>query len=210
MSTHQVDVLTPTSYRVDDGRMEKKELPIHLSEKDRANLERLQERHMKPTRRQKAIALLRLADGLTTSEAAMHAGISKEQVEALAEKFAESGLAGVGLARKSKILVHLGRPGVGKERYHLDQGATLEDLLRLSKVNVGSRAVYIDRKLADRSTPLRDGAVVWIVPRIENAAAHEPWRSTIPSFEDESLFEEYRGILKARREEPAGDEDSAR
>ena len=79
---------------------------------------------MKPSRRQKAIALLRLADGLTAAEAAMHAGISKEQVEALAEEFAVSGLAGIGLAGRSKNLVRLVRSGVGIERYHLDKAAT--------------------------------------------------------------------------------------
>ena len=84
---------------------------------------------MKPTRRQKAIALLRLAEGLTTRQAAMHAGISKEEVEALAVEFAESGLAGIGLVGKSKILVRLVRPGVGAQGYHLENGATLGDLL---------------------------------------------------------------------------------
>ena len=43
-----------------------KAMSIHLSDEDRANLERLEERRMKSTRRQKAIALLRLAEGLTT------------------------------------------------------------------------------------------------------------------------------------------------
>ena len=100
-------------------------MSIHLSDEDRANLERLEERRMKSTRRQKAIALLRLAEGLTTREAAMHAGISKEEVEALAVEFAESGLAGIGLVGKSKTLVQLVRPGVGAQRYHLESGATL-------------------------------------------------------------------------------------
>jgi hypothetical protein len=102
-------------------------MSIHLSDENRANLERLEERWMKSTRRQKAIALLRLAEGLTTRQAAMHAGISKEEVEALAVEFAESGLAGIGLVGKSKTLVQLVRPGVGAQRYHLENGATLGD-----------------------------------------------------------------------------------
>ncbi|MGO9598587.1 MAG: hypothetical protein ACLP7Q_11410 [Isosphaeraceae bacterium] len=165
---------------------------------------------MKPSRRQKATALLRLADGLTVEEAAMHAGISKEQVETLAEEFAGSGLAGVGLAGRSKNLVRLVRPGVGIERYQLDKAATLEDLLRLSKLDITSRAIYIDGELAEKSTPLRDGAVVVVVPQPKNAPAQEPWRATIPSFQDESLFGEYLEVLKAHRQEPGTDEDPVR
>ena len=190
--------------------MGKKGILIHLTEEDRASLEKLQERPMKPTRRQKAIALLRLADGQTASKAAMHAGISKEQVEALAEKYAESGLAGVGLAGKSKNQVRLVRPGVGMEWYYLDEAATLEDLLRLIKLDVTNQAIYIDGSLAEKAAPLRDGAVVMIVPQPENAAAQEPWRATIPSFQDESLFGEYLEILNARRQEPGADEGPAR
>jgi hypothetical protein len=77
-------------------------MSLDLSEEDRANLERLERRRMKPTRRQKAIALLRLAAGLSPAEAAKHAGIPKEEVEALATGYAERGLAGVGLAGKPK------------------------------------------------------------------------------------------------------------
>jgi DNA-directed RNA polymerase specialized sigma24 family protein len=51
-------------------------MSIHLNEEDRANLERLEKSRMKPTRRQKAIALLRLAEGLSPADAAQHAGIS--------------------------------------------------------------------------------------------------------------------------------------
>jgi hypothetical protein len=189
--------------------MGKKGILIHLTEEDRASLERLRDRQMKPTRRQKAIALLLLADGRTASDAAIHAGISKERVEALAKKFAESGLAGVGFAGKSRNQVRLVRPGVGIERYYLDEAETLEDLLRLSTVDRASRAVYIDGELAEKSTPLRDGAVVMIVPQLENAAAQEPWRAPIPSFQDEALFGEYLETLKARRQEPGADEDPA-
>jgi hypothetical protein len=77
-------------------------MSLHLNEGDRASLERLEKRRMKPTRRQKAIALLRLAAGLSPAEAATHAGIPKEEVEALATGYAERGLAGVDLAGKPK------------------------------------------------------------------------------------------------------------
>ena len=154
---------------------------------------------MKSTRRQKAIALLRMAEGLTTRQAAMHAGISKEEVEALAVEFAESGLAGIGLVGKSKILVRLVRLGVGVQGYHLENGATLGDLLRRSKATITGRAAYIDGVLAEESTPLRDGAIVMVVPQLKNAAVDEPWRATIPSFQDESLFRQYMETLKARR-----------
>ncbi len=187
-----------------------KAMSIHLSDEDRANLERLEERRMKSTRRQKAIALLRLAEGLTTRQAAMHAGISKEEVEALAVEFAESGLAGIGLVGKSKTLVQLVRPGVGAQRYHLENGATLGDLLRRSNATITGKAAYIDGVLAEESTPLRDGAIVIVVPQPRNAAVDEPWRTTIHSFQDESLFKQYLETLKAHRQDLGADEEPER
>lgn len=184
-------------------------MSIHLSDEDRANLERLEKRRMKPARRQKAIALLRLAEGLTSRQAAMHAGISNEEVEALAVEFAESGLAGVGLVGKSKTLVQLVRPGVGVQGYHLVNGATLGDLLRRSKASIKGKAAFIDGVPAEETTPLHDGAVVIIVPQPRNASVDEPWRATIPSFQDESLFRQYMETLKARRHDFDGDNEGS-
>jgi hypothetical protein len=59
-------------------------MSIHLNEEDRACLERIKRGQMKPARRQKAIALLRLAAGLSPAKAAKHAGIPNEEVETLA------------------------------------------------------------------------------------------------------------------------------
>ena len=109
-------------------------MSIHLSDQDRACLERLEKRPMKPLPRQKASALLRLAKGLSTADAAMHAGISREQVGALATGFAEGGLAGVGLDAKLRVRVQLVRPGVRTLKYCLPDGATLSELLRRSGV----------------------------------------------------------------------------
>jgi hypothetical protein len=77
-------------------------MSLNLNAEDRANLERLKQRRTKPTRRQKAIALLHLDEGLSPADAAVHAGMTVEEVEALAHRFAESGLAGVGLGRTLK------------------------------------------------------------------------------------------------------------
>jgi hypothetical protein len=163
-------------------------MAIHLSEEDRANLEQLEKGRMKPTRRQKAIALLRLDAGMSPVEAAEHAGIPMEEVEALATRFAESGLAGVGLDAKPNNVVRLVRPGVGVQKYHLPNGATLADLLRRSGATVTNQAVYLDGALAEETVPPRDGAVVMIVPLPRNAPVDEPWRATIPTFRDEALF----------------------
>jgi len=181
-------------------------MSIHLNDEDRANLERLEKRRMKPTRRQKPIALLRPAEGLTSRQAAMHAGIPREEVEALAAEFAESGTAGVGLVGNSKTLVRLVRPGVGVQRFRLRKGASLADLLRKSKATTTCQAIYIDGVLAEETTPLPDGAVVMIVPQPRNAAGEEPWLATIPSFQDESLFRQYMETLKARRLDLDADE----
>jgi hypothetical protein len=181
-------------------------MSIHLDEDDRARLRRLEGRPMKPTRRQKAIALLRLDEGLSPAQAAMHAGISKEEVEALATGFAEAGLAGVGLSAKPKNLVHLVQPGVGARKYGLHAGATLAELLQRSGVTTTDQAIYVDGVMAEETAPLHDGAVVTIAPRAGNAAVDEPWRATIPSFQDEALFRQYTEISKARRRNPGLDE----
>jgi hypothetical protein len=185
-------------------------MSIRLSEEDRACLERLEERPKKPTRRQKASALLRLDEGLSPADAAMHAGISKDQVEALATRFAEGGLAGVGLDAKPKALVRLVRPGLGTQKYRLPEGATLAELLHRSGATTTNQAVYVDGVMGGDSVPLHDGAVVVIVPQLRNGAVDEPWRATIPSFQDEALFQQYSDILKARRRDlgPVEDEES--
>jgi hypothetical protein len=151
--------------------------------------------------------LLRLEEGLSPAQAAMHAGISKDEVEALATGFAESGLAGVGLGERPKHLVQLIRPGIGAQKYGLPAGATLADLLRRSGAVTTNQAIYIDGVLAEGTVLLHDGAVVAIVPRTRNAAVDEPWRVTIPSFRDEALFQQYTEVLKARRRDLGADED---
>jgi hypothetical protein len=185
-------------------------MSIHLSKEDRARLKRLAERPMKPTRRQKAIALLRLDEGLSPAQAAEHSGISKEQVEALANGFAGSGLAGIGLDARPKNLVYLIRLGGGVQKYCLPAGATLAELLGQSGAPTTNQAVYVDGVRAEESLPLHDGAVVMIVPWTGEGAVDEPWRATIPSFRDEAVFQQYTEILKARRCDlgPGEDEES--
>jgi hypothetical protein len=91
-------------------------MSIHLNEEERASLERLANGRVKGTSRQKALALLRLAAGMSPADAAKHAGIPTQEVEALATGFAARGLAGVGLGGKPKIRVRLVRPGVGVKK----------------------------------------------------------------------------------------------
>jgi len=107
-------------------------------------------------------------------------------------------------------LVQLVRPGVGVQGYHLENGATLGDLLRRSKATITGQAAYIDGVSAEESTPLRGGAIVMIVPQPRNAAVDEPWRTTIHSFQDESLFKQYLENLKAHRHEIDADEGPER
>jgi hypothetical protein len=184
-------------------------MSIQLSHDERDYLEQLAQRKMKPTRRQKAIALLRLAGGDPPEKAAQVAGIPMEDVAALASQFSEQGLAGVGLGAKSAIRVSLVRPGIGVQKYDLQNGATLADLLSQSGTTTTDQIVYVDGVLAEGTTPLRDSAVVMIVPQPRNTAVAEPWRATVPSFQDDQLFEQYRAILKARRHDLGPDEDPA-
>jgi hypothetical protein len=183
-------------------------MSIQLSQDERDYLEQLANRKPKPTRRQKAIALLRLAEGKTLEGAAQDAGIKKEDVAALASQFSEQGLAGVGLDGTSTIRVRLVRPGVGAQKYDLPKGATLADLLRRSQATAMNQAIDIDGVSAEGTLPLRHGAVVMIVPQPRKVPVAEPWRATIPSFQDDALFEEYRKILKAHRHDLGPDESA--
>ena len=155
-------------------------MSIHLSDEDRDRLERLEKRPMKPLPRQKASALLRLAEGLSPADAAMHAGLSREQVEALAIGFAEGGLTGVGLDAKPRVRVQLVRPGVRTQKYCLPDGATLSELLRRSGVTTTNQAVYVDGVIAGEATPLHDGSVAMIVLEPRKGAVEEPWCADDP------------------------------
>jgi predicted RNase H-like HicB family nuclease len=74
-------------------------MSIQLSTSDRQYLERIA--GTPPTERQKAIALLRLAEGMPLERVAESAWITKNDVAQLVERFAKEGLAGIGLGAKA-------------------------------------------------------------------------------------------------------------
>ena len=172
---------------------------LTLSREERDYLERLARRRIRPTRRQKAIALLRLAEGLTEEEAAEHAGIRKKEVAELAARFAERGLTGVELLEKPEVRVRLVRLGVGIQTYRLARGSTLSDLLRQVGANKTNQVIYLDDVIAEETSLLSDGAVVIIVPKPGDAGGDEPWREIIPALQVEELSREYAEALEARR-----------
>jgi hypothetical protein len=182
-------------------------MSIRLSEEDRGCLERLAGRPTKPTRRQEAIALLRLDEGRSPAQAAESAGISEEEVEALAAGFAEGGLAGVGLDAEPTIRVQFVRTGVGVQECPLPEGATLAELLRRLGVATTDQDVYVDGVVAEEAGPLHDGAIVMVLPQSPRAAVDQPWRATIPSFRDDALFRQYADRLESRRRQLGPDED---
>jgi hypothetical protein len=96
---------------------------------------------------------------------------------------------------------------MGAQSYDLPKGATLADLLRRSEATAMNQAIYVDGVPAEATVPLHHGAVVMIVPQPRKVPVAEPWRATIPSFQDDALFEEYRKILKAHRHDLGPDED---
>jgi hypothetical protein len=100
-----------------------------------------------------------------------------------------------------KISVHLVTPGAGVRDYDLSEGATLADLLRQSLTSATDQNIFVDGLPIEESLPLREGTVVTIVPKPKNSAPEEPWRAVVPAFRDESLFQEYSEILRARRRE---------
>jgi hypothetical protein len=107
----------------------------------------------------------------------------------------------------SEILVHLVRPGVATRDYHLSEGATLADLVRLSGVSTTDQAVLVEGVPIEEALPLLDGAVVTIAPQSRNVVGIEPWRAAITAFQDDALFQEYRDILETRRHEMIPEED---
>jgi sulfur carrier protein ThiS len=182
-------------------------MSIHLSEDDRNCLERLANRPMRPTRRQKAVALLDLGEGQSPARAAEHAGIPKGHVEALAAGFADGGLAGIGLDARPSLVVRLVRPGVRARTYRLPEGVTLAELLHRSGAATTGQVVYVDGVAAGEKTPLHDGAIVMIVPQPRNGEVAEPWRLAVPSFQDDALFQQYMEIMRDRRRAPEPDEE---
>jgi hypothetical protein len=106
-----------------------------------------------------------------------------------------------------EILVHVVHPGVGARDFRMSAGATLADLLRLSGTSTTNQAVLVDGAPPEEILTLHEGAVVTILPRLRNSAGDEPWRATIPAFQDEALFQEYSDTLKALRDEVIPDEE---
>jgi hypothetical protein len=180
-------------------------MPINLSPDERASLERFVH-PCKPTKRQKAKALLGLAAGESADVVAMRVGIPKEVVTELAVQFAERGLAGVGSVRRPEVVVTLIQAGIGAQKYRLPKGSTLDDLLKWAGASINEQSVFVDEIGPERSPVLRDGATVIITPPPKNAASGEPPHTSVPSLQDDAIFEEYRAILKARRRSCAPEE----
>jgi hypothetical protein len=107
----------------------------------------------------------------------------------------------------SEIVIHLARPGVAAQEYHLPEGATLADFLKSAGLSSTDPQIYIQGVPIEETLRLRDGEVVTIVPR-SSVKGNEPWRATIPAFRDNALFEEYMDILKANRQKEYPEEDS--
>jgi uncharacterized protein (DUF433 family) len=74
-----------------------------LNQEDRDILERLAGQKMKPTKRQKAVALLDFVKGVPLEEISERVGIKKGELEAILEQFQKSGLSGVGLAKSQSV-----------------------------------------------------------------------------------------------------------
>lgn len=183
-------------------------MAIKLSQDERESLERFV-RPYRPTKRQKAQALLGLAAGDSSETVAMRVGIPKDLVIELATRFSERGLAGVGLEKKPEVVVTLVRPGVDAQKLRLPEGSTLEDLIDRSGASKARQTITVNGIIPERSLPLRNGAVVIFVSTPGNAAGGEHLPSGVPSLRDDGLFEQYRDILKARRKSRAREEGSA-
>jgi uncharacterized protein (DUF433 family) len=77
-------------------------MSVRLSSDDRRYLEKLAGRKVRPTSRQKALALLRLDSGDPPEKVLMRVGITKEELAFLVGQFANGGLEAVGLVRSQR------------------------------------------------------------------------------------------------------------
>ena len=73
---------------------------IQLSPEEREFLEHQRDRKLRPTRRQKATAILSLAEGMTMERIAERTGIPKVELDRLFDLFRARGLAGLGFASR--------------------------------------------------------------------------------------------------------------
>jgi uncharacterized protein (DUF433 family) len=72
-------------------------MPVQLNQAHREHLELLANRKMRPTNRQKAQALLALAEGEAPERVSQRVGIRKADLASLVSQFNKAGLEGVGL-----------------------------------------------------------------------------------------------------------------
>jgi uncharacterized protein (DUF433 family) len=84
-------------------------MQLRLTTEDRRYLEEVAGRRVRPTKRQKAQALLGLALGGTPESISMRVGIKKEDIATLVDQFMEQGLRGIGLE-------HAGRKRSGQSQ----------------------------------------------------------------------------------------------
>jgi uncharacterized protein (DUF433 family) len=77
-------------------------MQVRLTADDRKYLEEVAGRRVRPTKRQKAQALLGLASGDPPETVSMRVGIKKEEIATLVEQFMELGLVGVGLEHSGR------------------------------------------------------------------------------------------------------------
>jgi uncharacterized protein (DUF433 family) len=142
---------------------------IQLKPDDRDYLERLATRRWKPTSRQKAQALLGLAKGETVETVSRRVGMTKDDLAALLARFAEQGLAGVGLSsrRGSK------GPGRRQSRY-----ATIEKTPGIcgGAARVAGTRIPVWQLVEARTMGASEAQLLLDYPRLQALNLVEAWR----------------------------------
>jgi hypothetical protein len=93
-------------------------------------------------------------------------------------------------------LLHFGE---GVQRFDLQPGATLADLLRESGADPAGKQVMIDGRPIEEAVILRPGMIVSLSPMPAPAPDPEPWRSTVGMFKDDPGFEQMMEDVMAAR-----------
>jgi hypothetical protein len=108
----------------------------------------------------------------------------------------------------AEILVHLVRPGVEAQDFHLAEGSTVTDLLRASGIATANQGILIDGVPIEEAVRLVEGAVVTIGSSTGQMRVDKPWHQRISAFQNEELWREYREILENQRRESRSEDQA--
>jgi uncharacterized protein (DUF433 family) len=143
-------------------------MQLRLTQEDREYLEEVAGRKVRPTKRQKAQALLDLSLGRTPESVSMRVGIKKDDIANLVGQFMEQGLKGVGLERTSRK-----RSGRSRNR----RSATIEKTPGVcgGAARVAGTRIPVWQLVAARGLGVTEAQLLIDYPRLKAANLADAW-----------------------------------